>query len=124
MEDFCSLGIMSRHLRRAVKREVGEGATEDRGDTEVGNDQGIHARLHRLTRRPDERLQLSVGCERIERNFTLAKPALRAKCLRDIYDVISKIQMQSGVSGYQRSQYEIIQPAVDYIELNYSNTIG
>lgn len=65
--------------------------------------------------------ELMSICERIERNFTLAKPALRAKCLRDIYDVISKIQMQSGVSGYQRSQYEIIQPAVDYIELNYSD---
>ncbi len=59
--------------------------------------------------------------DRIERNFASAKPSLRAKCMRDMYDIISKIQMQSGVSSNQRSQYEIIQPAVDYIELNYSD---
>jgi len=65
--------------------------------------------------------ELMAICERIERNFTLSKPALKAKCLRDTYDIISKIQMQSGVTSYQRSQYEIVQPAVDYIELNYSD---
>ena len=65
--------------------------------------------------------ELSAICERVERNFASAKPALRAKCFRDVYDIISKIQMQSGVSGHQRSQYEIIQPAVNYVELNYSD---
>ena len=65
--------------------------------------------------------ELLTICERIERNFKLGKPALRAKCLRDVYDIISKIQTQSGTSSYQRSQLDIVQPAVEYIEHNYSD---
>ncbi len=65
--------------------------------------------------------ELLALSERIERNFALAGSSHQAKCMRDIYDIISKIQAQQGVSNYQRSQYEIIRPAVNYIDLNYSD---
>ncbi len=64
---------------------------------------------------------LSVICERIERILKLNKPYLKTKCMRDVYDIISKIQTPSDITSYHRSPYNIVQPAIDYIELNYSD---
>ncbi len=58
----------------------------------------------------------------LERKWTFKKPAYELNCMSGLYDILAKLQEKMLSAYYSSSKYELISPAVRYLEENYANT--
>ena len=58
----------------------------------------------------------------LERKWTFKKPAHELSCMAGLYDMLAKLQEKKMSAYYSSSKYEMIAPAIKYLEENYSNT--
>ena len=58
----------------------------------------------------------------LERKWTFKKPAYELFCMSGVYDILAKLQEKKMSAYYSSSKYEVISPAVRFLEENYANT--
>ena len=58
----------------------------------------------------------------LERKWTFKKPACELACMSGLYDILAKLQEKRMSAYYSSSKYEVIAPAIKYLEENYANT--
>ena len=58
----------------------------------------------------------------MERNWTFKKPAHELYCMSGLYWMLAKLQEKKLSAYYSSSKYDVIAPAVKYLEENYANT--
>lgn len=58
----------------------------------------------------------------MERSWTFKKPAHELYCMSGLYGMLAKLQEKKLSAYYSSSKYDVIAPAVKYLEENYSNT--
>ncbi len=58
----------------------------------------------------------------LERKWTFKKPAYELSCMSGLYDMLSKLREKELAAYYSSSKYEVIAPAIKYLEENYANT--
>ncbi len=58
----------------------------------------------------------------LERKWTFKKPACELACMAGLYDILAKLQEKKMSAYYSSSKYEMIAPAIKYLEENYANT--
>ena len=58
----------------------------------------------------------------LERKWTFKKPACELACVSSIYAILAKLQEKRMSAYFSSSKYEVIAPAIKYLEENYANT--
>ena len=58
----------------------------------------------------------------LERKWTFKKPAHELYCMSGLYGILAKLQEKKQAAYYSSSKYEVIAPAIKYLEENYANT--
>ena len=58
----------------------------------------------------------------IERKWTFKKPAYELSAMSGLYDMFAKLQEKEQSVYYSSSKYDVIAPALKYLEENYANT--
>lgn len=67
-------------------------------------------------------LEIITIFNRIEHLWTFKKPAYKIKCMAGLYEILAKLYEFDSVDYQLSSKFDLIKPAVNYLEEHYNDT--
>lgn len=66
-------------------------------------------------------LEIQTLFRRLERLWTMKKPAHRNKCMAGLYEILSRLEEADSVSYQLSRKYTLIRPSMEYLETHYQD---